>query len=726
MVNKIKAYLNKIKSCLQSPFECLCQIWSWVLDVWLVLKPCRFSLLSLLIGFIFFGIAPQGIDILRAMVETNKQHYADLIVFYLCTWLWALSIWYWARHMLSMKSIHDAAVNPKRLERSKKLLEETPRVLGALAFISLYIAFIKTGQKYESSDLKDFALSPSLYALMFLFSAVLFYMVTRVRRRIFGLQAVKDVYASTNERFMHLPATAKTFALILIGTNLLALIWTTLDPVIAEVLGTANLLLIAAASWVFWGTLLAFYETRYHVPIFLALLVYAFMISGSNDNHDMRYVMNKKNQPMPLVDNRKLVNDYFNDWLLAREQHGLTTQGKIPLYIVAAEGGGIRAAYWTAMMLGAMQDRNEKFAQHVFAMSGVSGGSLGIASFAGLVKARNEHADFNKQCDIDKKQNRDPFSYEKCASTFLSNDFLAPVAGRMLYGDLLQRFWPWPIKSFDRARAMEQAWHKAWQSLTQKDYFEDAFLDLHKQDNQHLIPALILNTTWVEKGQRVVAANIKQDGSFVTLNDLHTITNRHLPLGTAVHNSARFTYVSPAATVKIRDEIEKREINWGHLVDGGYFENSGATVALELLRSIKNTAGKNWEKIQPMVLMITNDPTLDDKAIKEANPYANEVLSPLHAMLNTRDGRGSYSREALRKEIESAGGKYKEFGLQHINGPVPLGWVLSDAAKSTMKKRLECYMQEMNNDPFNIPVDTNCNKPLKRIQEPQLTDLSGN
>ena len=727
MIKKIKDILDKIKTCLQAPLACACTIWSWILDLWLVLKPCRFSLISLLVGFAFFTVAPQGVDILRAMVETHKQNFNDLIVFYLCNWLWALSIWYWARHMLSLKPVHDVAVNPERPERSRRMLEETPRVLGAFAFLILYVAFIKTDQEYATASLKEFALSPTIYAWLFLVSAVIFYIVVRIRRSIFGLQAVKDLYASTRQDFTELPKPAIVFALLLIGISLLALIWTTIDPVITTELGTANLLLIAAANWVFWGTLLAFYEIKYRLPIFIALLVYAFFISASNDNHDMRYNMDKKtNKPLQLTDNRANVKTSFSNWLRAREQDGKTIDGKIPLFIVAAEGGGIRAAYWTGIMLAALQDRDNLFARHVFAMSGVSGGSLGITSFAGLVRARHENADFNAQCNVTNPQKQNVFNYQKCADIFLSNDFLAPVAGRMLYGDLIQRFLPWPIKSFDRARAMERAWHEGWFDLSEKDYFEQPFLNMHKDDKQHLIPALFLNSTWVEKGQRVVTTNIQQGKTFTTLNDLYQVTNRHLPLGTAVHNSARFTYVSPAATVSVWNDTEKRETNWGHLVDGGYFENSGATSAFELLRAIKKQAGDDWNKIIPIVLMITNDPALDDKAQKEPNPYANELLSPLHALLNTRDGRGSYSRALLRKAVLNEGGKYKEFGLQHTEGPVPLGWVLSDAAKATMKERLNCYIREMNGDPFNVPTDVNCNKPKHVEQEPQLTELNRN
>ena len=55
------------------------------------------------------------------------------------------------------------------------------------------------------------------------------------------------------------------------------------------------------------------------------------------------------------------------------------------MFLVTAKGGGIRAAYWTAALLTALQDANPEFADHVFAVSGVSGGSVGAGVFAGLL-----------------------------------------------------------------------------------------------------------------------------------------------------------------------------------------------------------------------------------------------------------------------------------------------------------------------------------------------------
>ena len=118
--------------------------------------------------------------------------------------------------------------------------------------------------------------------------------------------------------------------------------------------------------------------------------------------------------------------------------------GKIhPLFIVATEGGGIRAAYWTATVLGELQDKNPTFASHVFAISGVSGGSLGALVFDALLAEPN------------------PEKFKGKARDILGQDFLSPALASMLYPDFVQRFLPFPVPHFDRARALEMGWEKA-------------------------------------------------------------------------------------------------------------------------------------------------------------------------------------------------------------------------------------------------------------------------
>jgi hypothetical protein len=83
----------------------------------------------------------------------------------------------------------------------------------------------------------------------------------------------------------------------------------------------------------------------------------------------------------------------FEDWLRSRQDltYYAEKHQRYPVFIVAARGGGIYAASQEAIFLSRMQDQCANFSQHIFAISGVSGGSVGAALFSSLARqfARN-------------------------------------------------------------------------------------------------------------------------------------------------------------------------------------------------------------------------------------------------------------------------------------------------------------------------------------------------
>ena len=141
-------------------------------------------------------------------------------------------------------------------------------------------------------------------------------------------------------------------------------------------MGTGAVLVVTAATWVFWGGVLIYLGHRVQLPVLILLAVWVAYCSLTNDNHDLRTVTPTKAYTRPRL------ADALDAW---HKRIAAKYPGQIhPLYIVASEGGGIRAAYWTAAVLGTIQDEQPAFADHVFAISGVSGGSLGAVVFASL------------------------------------------------------------------------------------------------------------------------------------------------------------------------------------------------------------------------------------------------------------------------------------------------------------------------------------------------------
>ncbi|MEL6746725.1 MAG: hypothetical protein AAFO79_02765, partial [Pseudomonadota bacterium] len=353
----------------------------------------------------------------------------------------------------------------------------------------------------------------------------------------------------------------------------------------------------------------------------------------------------------------------FERWVTRRPNLSYyTSQGrKLPVYIVAAQGGGIYAAHHAATTLAGLQERCPGFSSHVFAISGVSGGSLGAALFAGLAE-KTAQATPGDPCVGGAVVEERATTYQtrgkggrgslggalapgvpapspnapvaagrliQQVDAFLANDFLAPVTAAGFFPDFFQRFIPVPIGQFDRARALEASFKTAWRDAMQvngastlantgtdpDNFFAKQFRSTWSPSALH--PALVLNTTLVQTGDRVVIAPFhfrRQTPS--TLPNLLHLTQTPISVATAVSVSARFPWVLPAASFRVDTaEVARRQqileatrsaedprvqrrikrmskqIEDGTLqfrfVDGGYFEYSGVDTAMDIKAMIE-------------------------------------------------------------------------------------------------------------------------------------------
>jgi hypothetical protein len=171
-----------------------------------------------------------------------------------------------------------------------------------------------------------------------------------------------------------------------------------------------------------------------------------------------------------------------------------------------------------------------------------------------------------------------------------------------------------------------------------------------------------------------------------------------LPLSEMVLNSARFTYVSPSGTVARRTG-DQAPIQ---LVDGGYFENSGATTLLDVITALReNGSGK---RLALRILHISNDVTLEGFAsLRAGQPavedqchslgarkarLAGDASAPIKALLSTREARGAYAREMLDRSLGDSD-RLWHFRLCRSSYPIPLGWAISHAVFEEMRSQLE-------------------------------------
>ena len=124
-----------------------------------------------------------------------------------------------------------------------------------------------------------------------------------------------------------------------------------------------------------------------------------------------------------------------------------TADVPVPMLIVATAGGGIRAAYWTAAVLDKLGTESGGGARpYMFAVSGVSGGSVGATAFEAALARRDE-----RQCDN---------GVCPAATSFLTEDFLAPVLASGIFIDAIASFLP-EFPHTDRGVALERSFEQA-------------------------------------------------------------------------------------------------------------------------------------------------------------------------------------------------------------------------------------------------------------------------
>ena len=394
------------------------------------------------------------------------------------------------------------------------------------------------------------------------------------------------------------PATRRMLALsVMVGVAGLAGFAT--DPVrAASALHPASTVLLAAAGLMCGGTLLLNLGRRTQVPVlFLAFALAAALAALRDrevlpDNHDLRRLP-------PGLRARPDVEAAFLRFLDAAGPPGAEP---IPVVLVAASGGGISAAYWTATVLGDLADASPRFAGQVFALSGVSGGALGLLTYVAALQEGAAGQEGATAC-------RDPADppgsapldgLQTCLQLALGGDFLGPALGAMLYPDLLQRFVPVPLFA-DRAAALETAWEARWHAVFGDGRLAGSFLGLWRKGRPW--PALLLNGTSLNGGGRLVASNLQLGADHVggDHSDLLALLGGDIPASAAAGSSARFPYIGPLGTFRTAAGTADA------VADGGYFENLGASTLLELLDALDAVARRNERQVRFVVLQLVND-----------------------------------------------------------------------------------------------------------------------
>ncbi|MCP4969125.1 MAG: patatin-like phospholipase family protein [Arcobacter sp.] len=312
------------------------------------------------------------------------------------------------------------------------------------------------------------------------------------------------------------------------------------------------------------------------------------------------------------------------------------------LFFIASHGGGLKANVWTLNVLNTLQERTGgKLLNQTIALSGASGGSLGLALYTGLYKEEGN-------------------SFEKIQSKIkaISEDnYVSPDLTLTLGLDTYRKLWP--LNKFKKDRPyfsmikyqnhIDNSNRNYLDSTPFRDYWKEAFL------KEGYFPSLIMNTSST-KGRRGILWSVKQDsfnGIFHFSDNLSDLKinrkEKTLPFYQAVSTTNRFPFLSPAAKIP----------GYGHYIDAGAIDNSGLLSCLDLYYYLLNEGKLQGKKVVFIEILNSKNLYIDhvlskiitadsDPLIIDENETDN-IIADLQTALNL-DKIPGYLEDFFRKK----------------------------------------------------------------------------
>lgn len=351
-------------------------------------------------------------------------------------------------------------------------------------------------------------------------------------------------------------------------------------------------------------------------------------------------------------------------------------EGDTPIILVAAAGGGSRAAAHTASVLAAVDAATcGAFGDHIFAISSVSGGALGSALYAASRRDMIDEAQ-RERCRLSSPESRGyPLLSGLIATS--TTDHLSPVVLRALGHDLLNGMTnssrPNDSPEFrdfaTRVGPLQMSWIAAYTRMLQahgKPANGGALLgqELLEDETQ---PLLISNATSVQDGHRVLL-------SYPLLCPRDGWCAQRAGLLQDAVDSARFPLVTPPSARNAfhwNPWLHEMTASERSIVDGGYFDNSGGQTILDIISSLQ----KNKIPLSRLfVVLISSDPEegSDSKTVPDyaSSSWLVQFAAPLRSIIRVREGRTAIALNELSQNLQDCHVIHWSMGSRSLN-PLP-------------------------------------------------------
>ncbi len=434
--------------------------------------------------------------------------------------------------------------------------------------------------------------------------------------------------------------------LVMLAVGLLPVVLAEHVGVIATFqLALGSLSVVVASSVILFqpgGAPEAFWPLRIPFAPVTSLVVLACLFAatvGGDDVHRIRPYAGPSSSYQAA--DRPELGDVFTTWLRSGRSCGepLAGAGEIkvrPLLMYAAEGGGIRAAYWTTAAIdrlalpgGATGDTVKPVCRSAMLSSGASGGSVGL-SVASV---------------------RDPGTAAGAVTSIAGPEALGAASDGLILRDTIYAATGVPVPSLfddrtgrvswaDRGTLIEQAWEEGVGS------FDQPFLRTRPSLRWGWGPtgALVVNSTSPTTSCRTLISQVTLPGDDTTecapghpaaaSTDLVRCTGQ-LRTVTAALLTARFPYVTPSGVVDCPgpDQVLPSGDDVAtQVVDGGYAENTGVGTLLDLMpRILADVRHHNGCVLagDPRPSTCTGEPAVDTLVVPQLVYFDNGTGSDL-------------------------------------------------------------------------------------------------
>lgn len=693
-----------------------------------------FILLNLLFGMYAFVYNDQGQDLMATLNQYAFYQKGYLTTFICFLVVWGIGIWNAARLLLTAANLNAfieyqvsnallakagigavikakgnwavVRINLAYKEMVQRMIRWLPRVLSVLPYV--FVAWGCIRQYHVWADVNWINL------ILFFILTVLQLVLLANREQIaqsMGMVWKKGIAGSN--RFSLQEVRGIRNIMISSGTYINS--WVNLGLLVIMMIissywafkapsdnGCPGLIIVCGLSvYILLGLIFNLLMLWYKVPVFLLLLlVSALFFSTCNNNHRIQ-VMQPVKDSLWKIRNTESFSDitYAQNWLKYKWNTGVLDTNST-IFIVASEGGGIRNCYWTYLVLNQLQQKQPLFYDRTFAVSGVSGGSIGLGMYYNYQYYKTHPVTERAQ---------DPGTQDPSDTLqrICSADYLSRVSFGFMFPDMLQRFLPVAIDRWDRSKMLANSFDDGFSHISRspKGFLSKNYLEpWMNASTAYRYPVVLYNTILNEAGAKAIFSPYRLSAKFYPgVVDLLSEMNASVPTKEAMTSSARFPILTAPGLVSAYDDAGKVKQLLGHISDGGGYENTGIQTAEQTALLLRYCMAKDsthdYRKVNIKIIYIgtgsdllelsdTDTIELNEKDVIHRGyefAWASGGIQTIFGWIksaqnfNVRiDPSLSVLQFGLNTEADS--GKHPH--------RIPLGWYLSDTSRHLLELQL--------------------------------------